>query len=115
MGSYVEAFLDLQRLSRVASSWPGLLQLMEEAATLSLAHRSKLRGSAVRAAPLLLAILPPQALNLIKLLIHAGLLGACMMTLGSSITSGDNARTGSHGAKFIEGAPSLDGCKIMRS
>lgn len=87
MGSYVEAFLDLQRLSRVAPSWPGLLQLMEEAATLSLAHRSQLRSSAVRAAPLLLALLPPQALDLITLLIREGLFGACMMTLGSSIMS----------------------------
>ena len=59
MGSYVEAFLDLQRLRAVAPAWPGLLQLMEEAATLSLAHRSKLRGSGVRAAPVLLMTLLP--------------------------------------------------------
>ncbi len=48
MGSYVEAYLDLQRLRSAAPSWPGLLQLMEEAATLSLAHQSDLRASAVR-------------------------------------------------------------------
>lgn len=47
MGYYVEAFLDLQRLRKVAPGWPGLLQLLEETATLSLGNRKNYHVPAV--------------------------------------------------------------------
>lgn len=51
LGKHVEAFLDLRRLSAVAPEWPGLLQLLEEAATLSLGQRTSKRSPAVQLCP----------------------------------------------------------------
>lgn len=56
MGHYVEAFLDLQRLRKVAPGWPGLLQLLEETATLSLGTGPNHRVAAVCKVSLLTAM-----------------------------------------------------------
>lgn len=62
MGNYVEAFLDLQRLRKVAPNWPGLLQLLEETATLSLGNRRNHHVPAVCT----FSLLPPGAKRFIS-------------------------------------------------
>ncbi|CAL8466826.1 g6362 [Coccomyxa elongata] len=60
MGNYAEAFLDLQRLRKVAPGWPGLLQLLGETATLSLGNTRNHHVPAVCSSSLL-TVLPQGA------------------------------------------------------